>query len=70
MSLDEDSCGPLCWAFQSVMPLISLILGAGAVVVASEGLDCLSSLGGKRKKVPDTERNIICFKYISQGLNY
>lgn len=51
------------------MPLVSLILGAGAVVLASEGLDC-QSWGKKEKKVPDMERNIICFKYISQGQNY
>lgn len=69
MSLGKDSCGLLCWTFLSVMPLVSLILGAGAVVAASEGWDCQSWVG-KGKKVPDTERNIIWFKYISQGHNY
>lgn len=68
MSLGVDSYGPLCWAFQSVMLSVWLILGAGAVVVASERLDCQS--WGKKKKVSDMERNTICFKCISQGYNY
>lgn len=49
------------------MLLVSPILGAGAVGAASEGVDCQS--WEKKEKVPDMERNIICFKYISQGHN-
>lgn len=50
------------------MLLVSPILGAGAVGAASEGVDCQS--WEKKEKVPDMERNTICFKYISQGHNY
>lgn len=48
MSLGEESQGPLCQALQTLMLLVSQVLGAGAVVVASEGLD--HQFGGKKKK--------------------
>lgn len=39
MSLGEESWGPLYWALQTLMLVVSQISGIGAVVVAGEGLD-------------------------------